>query len=288
MNVAFVPRLTQDLLSLQQITATHLTYFGTTNGVELQFKSIRTLQARKLDQTNVLRGYRMTRNGDKAFRATIAPEVKPPNFTVDVDINDFHWSFGHVYEGLLRETAKQRTVSLTGTLRECQGWSIAKGRAKPILTTTGAQAAQPGGRIFLDVCGEKSVQSIRGKKYMLMIRDDFTRFNAVYFMRSKDVVSRYFRQYLVDYRFTGVRCPVETVRTDDAAEFKGHAFVVLCRERDIRQESTTADNPQFNGEAERKITIIESSGKAVINQAGLNFPGMGTHSGTSLWAAQAY
>ena len=35
---------------------------------------------------------------------------------------------------------------------------------------------------------------------MLMIRDDFTRFNAVYFMRSKDEFSRYFRQYLVDYR----------------------------------------------------------------------------------------
>ena len=63
------------------------------------------------------------------------------------------------------------------------------------------------------------MQSIGGKKYVLMIRDDFTRFNAVYFMRSKDEVSRYFRQYLADYRYTGVPCPVETVRTDDTAEF---------------------------------------------------------------------
>ena len=54
----------------------------------------------------MLRGYRMTRNDDKAFRATIAPGVKPPNFNMDVDINDFHCSFGHVHEELLRETAK--------------------------------------------------------------------------------------------------------------------------------------------------------------------------------------
>ena len=57
-------------------------------------------------------------------------------------------------------------------------------------------AVKPGGRAFRDVCGEKSVQSIGGKKYMLMVRDEFTRFNAVYFIHSKDEVSKYFRQYL--------------------------------------------------------------------------------------------
>ena len=46
---------------------------------------------------------------------------------MDVDINDFHCSLYHVHEGLLRETAKQRNVNLTGTLRQCQGCSIAKG-----------------------------------------------------------------------------------------------------------------------------------------------------------------
>ena len=198
LNAAFVPQLSHNLLTLQQFTVAHHTYSGTKNGVELQFKAGRTLQARKFGWTNVLRGYRMTRNDDKAFRATIVPGVKPPNFNMDVDINDFHCSFGHVYEGLLRETAKQRNVNLTGTLRECRGGSIAKGRAKPISTTTGTRAVKPGGRVFFYVCGDKSVQSIGGKKYMLMIRDDFTRSNAVYFMRSKDEVSRYVRQYLAD------------------------------------------------------------------------------------------
>ena len=86
----------------------------------------------------------MTRNDDKAFRATIAPWVKPPNFNMDVDINNFHCSFGHVHEGLLRETAKQPNVNLTGTLRECEGCSIAKGRAKLIATTTGTRAGVGG------------------------------------------------------------------------------------------------------------------------------------------------
>ena len=55
----------------------------------------------------MLRGYRMARNEDKVFRATIAPGVKPPRFNMDVDINGFHCSIGHVHEGRLRETTKQ-------------------------------------------------------------------------------------------------------------------------------------------------------------------------------------
>ena len=38
LNVAFVPQLNHNLLTLQQFTAAHHTYFGTKNGVALQFK----------------------------------------------------------------------------------------------------------------------------------------------------------------------------------------------------------------------------------------------------------
>ena len=81
LNVAFASKLNHDLLLLQQFTAAHHTYFGTKDCAELQFKSDRTLQAGKFSRTNVLGGYRMARNDDKAFRATIAPGVKPPNST---------------------------------------------------------------------------------------------------------------------------------------------------------------------------------------------------------------
>ena len=58
--------------------------------------------------------------------------------------------------------------------------------------------------MFFYVSGQKSVQSTGGKKYTLLVRDDFTKLKAVHFMRSKDEVTKYFSQYLADYRFTGV------------------------------------------------------------------------------------
>ena len=97
---------------------------------------------------------------------------------------------------------------------------MAKGRKKPIAKTTKSRVDKLGGRAFLVVCWPKSVRSMEGKEYMLLVKDDFSRFSAVYFMRSKSEVSKYFKQYLAGHIFYGTPSPVETVRTDDAAKFK--------------------------------------------------------------------
>lgn len=55
---------------------------------------------------------------------------------------------------------------------------------------------------------------------MFWIRDDFTRFNAVYFMYGKDEFTKYFSPYLAEYRFTGVPSPTDAVYADNAAKFK--------------------------------------------------------------------
>ena len=78
-----------DIVGGPQFISTHQTYFGTKNGVDLRFKSGRTLQARKFGRTNVLHGYRMARNNDKLFRATIASGVKSSNFGMDVATSTF-------------------------------------------------------------------------------------------------------------------------------------------------------------------------------------------------------
>ena len=94
--------------------------------------------------------------------------------------------------------------------------------------------------------------------------------------------------YLADHRVSGTPSSVETVRTDDAAEFKSGYFADLCRERGTRQEFTTADSPQFNGVAERGIAMIEATGKGTLIQAKHMFSGMGISLSDSLWAAQDY
>ncbi|CAM9984420.1 unnamed protein product, partial [Ascophyllum nodosum] len=65
-------------------------------------------------------------------------------------------------------------VVLEGSLRECERCSVAKGLGKPIGRTTSTRADKVFGRLFVDICGAKSVESIGGKRYMLLICDDFS------------------------------------------------------------------------------------------------------------------
>ena len=78
-----------------------------------------------------------------AFRPAIAAPVLVPGdrrFKA-VDINVFQVCIAHAHKGLLRETAKQQGVKLTGTLVTCSGCVQAKRRRASIPTTTSSRKA---------------------------------------------------------------------------------------------------------------------------------------------------
>ncbi|GJT26663.1 retrovirus-related pol polyprotein from transposon TNT 1-94 [Tanacetum coccineum] len=70
----------------------------------------------------------------------------------------------------------------------------------------------------MDLCGPMRVESINGKKYILVIVDDYSRFTWVKFLRSKDeahdVIIKCLKQIQVRLNAT-----VRNVRTDNGTEF---------------------------------------------------------------------
>ena len=116
--------------------------------------------------------------------ATIAPG-KAKASTTSIDINILHCTFGHTHEVLLKKTATQQGIAYSGDLHECRECSMAKGLRKSIARSTHARAAKKLQRVFVDLSGPRTVQSIRGKRYTLIVRDDCTRFTRLYLLRHK-------------------------------------------------------------------------------------------------------
>ena len=108
-----------------------------------------------------LSGFRRLLDSSNFGVTTIAPGKIPS--VSPLDINTFHASHGHVHEKLLRFIIKQLGIVLEGSLRECEGYSVAKNLGKPIGRTTSTRADRAFGRLFFDICGEKFVSSIEGK-----------------------------------------------------------------------------------------------------------------------------
>ena len=139
----------------------------------------------------------------------------------------------------------------------------------------------------MDLSGPKVVESDGEKRYTLIVRDDFSRYTWVYFMRHQSDAAETFKQFLSDTRADGVPSQVVTVRSD-GGEFCGGKFGDLYRSRCIKQEFTTADSPQLNGVAERALGLIETAAMAGRIQTYELFPGAQAPATESLWAEASH
>ncbi|CAN0364711.1 unnamed protein product, partial [Scytosiphon promiscuus] len=215
--------------------------------------------------------------------AVIAPgKAKAPTASSETDINEFHCTYGHAHEVLLKATAKQIGQKTSGTLRECYGCSMAKGLSRPIARSTHTRAVKKLARVFVDLSGRAALPSLGGKWYIMIVRDDCTRWTRVFFLRKMSGAATAFERYLAEVRADGTPSEVLAVRSDNGGQFFEGDFGSLCHSRGIKQEFTPAYSPQFNGVVERALGIIKNAALAARLQAPLMYPG--APSDPTLWA----
>ena len=134
-DVAHVPQLSYNLISLPSMTLKGHTYTGDKGGVTLKLKGGETVFFPLVGKLCRQYGFRPEAAGSMVDTAcaTIAPgKTKAP--TTPTDINILHCTFGHTHEVLLKK--EQQGVNPSGELHECRGCSMAKGLRKPIARST--------------------------------------------------------------------------------------------------------------------------------------------------------
>ena len=99
---------------------------------------------------------------------------------------------------------------------------MAKRLRKPIPRSTQVRADKKSERVFVDLSGPKRVESKGRSWYVMVVRDDHSRFMWVYFVRHKSDAAESFRQFVADNRATRFPSDVKIVRSDDGGEFLEH------------------------------------------------------------------
>nr|GEY55214.1 retrovirus-related Pol polyprotein from transposon TNT 1-94 [Tanacetum cinerariifolium] len=72
--------------------------------------------------------------------------------------------------------------------------------------------------LYMDLYGPMQVQSINGKKYILVIVDDYSRFTWVKFLRSKDETPKFVTKFLTQIQ-VGLNKTVRFICTDNGTKF---------------------------------------------------------------------
>nr|GFA28752.1 hypothetical protein [Tanacetum cinerariifolium] len=118
--------------------------------------------------------------------------------------------------------------------------------------------------LHMDLYGPMRVESINGKKYILVIMDDHSRFTWVKFLRSKDETPIFIIKFLKMIQVR-LNVPVRRIRTDNGTEFVNQTLRDYYEEVGISHEKSVARSPQQNGVVERRNrTLIEAARTMLI------------------------
>nr|GEY71201.1 putative ribonuclease H-like domain-containing protein [Tanacetum cinerariifolium] len=116
----------------------------------------------------------------------------------------------------------------------------------------------------IDLCGPMRVGSINGKRYVLVIVDDYYRYTWVHFLITKDETPEVIKNFLKKISVR-LQAPVIIVRTDNGTEFKNHVLKEYFDSVGITHETSAAKTPQQNGVVERRNrTLVEAARTMLI------------------------
>ncbi|GJW77573.1 integrase, catalytic region, zinc finger, CCHC-type containing protein [Tanacetum coccineum] len=181
----------------------------------------------------------------------------------------WHRRLNHLNFGTLNDLARKDLVRGLPRLKfekdhlcsACQLGKSRKATHKPKTINTITEVLHT---LHMDLCGPLRVQSINGKKYILVIVDDYSRFTWVKFLRSKDETPAFVTNLLKQLQ-VGLNKTVRFVRTDNGTEFVNKDLTDFYESVGITHEKTVPRTPQQNGIVERRNhTLVEAARTMLI------------------------
>ncbi|GJU09003.1 retrotransposon protein, putative, unclassified [Tanacetum coccineum] len=116
----------------------------------------------------------------------------------------------------------------------------------------------------MDLCGLMRVASVNGKKYILVIVDDYSRFTWVKCLRSKDEAPDFIIKFLKMIQVR-LKVRIQRIRTDNGTEFVNQTLCEYYEKVGISHETSVARSLLQNGVVEkRNCTLIEAARTMLI------------------------
>ena len=111
--------------------------------------------------------------------------------------------------------------------------------------------------LHVDLCGPMRIMSRGGKRYVLVVVDDYSRFTWSLFLLLKMKLLKRVGHSLV------------CLRSDHGTEFENSSFIDYCNEHGVDHNFSAPRTPQQNGVVERKNRTLEDMTRTMHIASGL-------------------
>ena len=117
--------------------------------------------------------------------------------------------------------------------------------------------------IHVNLTGPTRTKSLGGKKYIMVIVDDFSRYTWVEFLREKSEACE--KMEVLCKRFQNEKgVSIVKIRSDHGKEFENARFDSFCDKNGIKEEFSTPKTPQQNGVVKRKNRVIQEMARVML------------------------
>nr|GEV34184.1 hypothetical protein [Tanacetum cinerariifolium] len=148
----------------------------------------------------------------------------------------------------------------------CSSCDLGKAKRKSFQTKTTPSSKRRSHLLHMDLCGPMRVKSINGKKYVLVIVDDYSRYTWTRFLRSKDETP----EVLIDFLMLvqrGLHAQVRYIRTDKGTNFLNKTLHAYFASEGILHQTYVARTPEQNGIVERRNHTLVEAARTMLSAA---------------------
>ncbi|GJV11589.1 retrovirus-related pol polyprotein from transposon TNT 1-94 [Tanacetum coccineum] len=148
----------------------------------------------------------------------------------------------------------------------CSSCELGKEKRKSFKTKTTPCSKRRLQILHMDLCGPMRVESFNGKKYVLVIVDDYSRYTWTHFLSSKDETL----EVLIDFLKLiqrGLHAQVRTVRTGKGIKFLNKTLHAYFAKEGIEHQTSIAQKPEQNGIVERRNRTLVEAAQTMLSAA---------------------
>lgn len=253
LGVLYVPELACNLFSIGAATAKGCSFEFIENDCFIKKNNEIIGTGKKVNKLYELSVKLMISNErcEEAFLSTYDKKVK--------NIKQWHENLCHQNVGHVRKILKSHEIEFEDIPDFfCESCIFGKQHMLPFESSS-TVAIGAGDLIHADVCGPMQVDSTKGSKYFLLLRDDYSHFRKVYFLKQKSEAKSKIVEYLklIETQFN--RKP-KILRTDNGLEEVNKEVSDFITDNGMIHQRSCARTAQQNGRIERdNRTVVESA-----------------------------
>ena len=118
--------------------------------------------------------------------------------------------------------------------------------------------------LHIDLIGPARIQNLSGKKYILVVVDDFTRYTWVVLLRDK-VEALEKMIHLCKKLQVEKGTLITRIRSDHGREFENTKLATFCNDQGTYQKFSSPKIPQQNGIVKRNNRVVQKMAHVMLN-----------------------